>query len=75
MGIDTVTVGINVTIPFETLNKCANIINMADKPGCDGELVTVIDMGKCLGYYVLDEAHSSPSKITLLRVANFPYEP
>lgn len=71
---DSITIDINVNVSRETLNKCANIINMADKPDCSGDLVAVIDQGKCLGYYVLDEAHSSPSKITLLRVGNFPYE-
>ena len=70
--IDTVTIDINVTIPRETLNKCIKIINMADKPGCDGELVTVIDDGKCIGYYTVDLAHSNANKLTLLRVADFP---
>lgn len=72
-SIDSLTVDINVTIPVESLNKCANIINMADKPCCSGHLVTVIDEGKCLGYYIVDEAHSSKSRITLLRVCDFPY--
>lgn len=72
--IDTVTVDINITIPEESLFKCANIINMADKPCCSGEVVTVIDEGRCLGYYIVDEAHSSEHKISLIRVADFPYK-
>ena len=74
MAIDSITIDINVNVSRETLNKCVNIINMADRPGCDGELVTVIDEGKCLGYYVVDQAHSSESRLSLLKVANFPYE-
>lgn len=73
-SFQSLTIDINVRIPRETLVKCVNIINMADRPGGDGELVTVIDEGKCLGYYVVDQAHSSESRLSLLKVANFPYE-
>ena len=72
--VDSITIDINVNVSRETLNKCVNIINMADKPACSGDLVAVIDQGKCLGYYILDEAKSSPSKLSLMRVGNFPYE-
>ena len=73
MASNTVTVDINLNIPDETLNKCINIVNMADKPGCDGHLVTVIDDGKCIGNYVVDLARSDEHKLTLLKVSDFPY--
>lgn len=74
MARNTVTVDIRLNIPDETLNKCINIINVADKPVCDGHLVTVIDDGKCIGHYMVDMAHSNGNKLSLVRVSDFPYK-
>lgn len=69
--LETITVGINVTIPEETLNKCVNIIKMADKPAGVGGVVAVI--GDVVGYYAIDFAHFDDNKLLLTRIGDFPY--
>ena len=77
MAIDSVTVDVKITIPDETIRKCANILKMDDnKPLMDGDVVTVIDeRNNYTGYHVVRETKKLDNGsigVVLERVGDLP---
>jgi len=76
-SIDRITVDVNLTIPDETIRKCANILKMDDnKPFADGDVVTVIDeRNNYTGYHVvreIKEFENGSIGVVLERIGDLP---